>query len=78
MIHPRMSREAIPHFVAYSDRDARLCETMASHCDAGAEMGTLTGFPNEVVTAVRYHHEPQRLLDLTGAEAKSLTMVTVS
>lgn len=49
-----------------------------THCDAGAEIVKLMGFANEVVTAVHYHHEPQRLLDLTGAEAKLLTMVTVS
>lgn len=49
-----------------------------THCDAGAEIVKAMGFAPAVATAVKYHHEPQRLLDLSGDAARLLAMVVVA
>ena len=49
-----------------------------THCDAGAEIVKEMGFAPAVGTAVKYHHEPQRLLDLSGDAARLLAMVVVA
>lgn len=49
-----------------------------THCEAGAEIVAIMGFPAEVALAVRYHHEPNRLLDIGGDAARLLAMVTTA
>jgi HD-like signal output (HDOD) protein len=49
-----------------------------THCEAGAGIVEVMGFAGSVAAAVRYHHEPQRLLDLAGDAARLLSMVVLA
>lgn len=49
-----------------------------THCDAGARVVAMMGFAPALATAVRHHHEPQRMLDVTGDDARLLAMVLIA
>ena len=49
-----------------------------SHCDVSAELVATMGFAASVAAAVRLHHEPDRLCQLTGESARLLSMLIIA